>query len=54
MLWLFYMHNFFIHGCQELRNVNLKKFCILQLPTGVVLKFCEGVSKKLADHKTIF
>jgi hypothetical protein len=41
----FYIHNFFICGCFELQNVEFQEFVLVQLPTDLVLRFCQGVSK---------
>jgi hypothetical protein len=32
-------------GCFELHNVDFDKFALCSLPNGVVLRFCQGVSK---------
>jgi hypothetical protein len=39
------MRNFFIKGCQELKNVDFEDFVILQLAIGFVLQFCHDVKK---------
>jgi hypothetical protein len=41
------MQFFFIKGCFELRNVDFDEFSLVSLPIGVVLRFCQGVSKNL-------
>jgi len=36
----FFINNFFIRGCFELQNAGFEEFALVQLPTGLVLKFC--------------
>jgi hypothetical protein len=42
----FCIRNFFICGCSKVQNAELEEFVLVQLPTNLVLWFCEGVSKK--------
>jgi hypothetical protein len=37
----------FIKGCFELCNVDFDEFSLVSLPTSVVLRYCQGVSKNL-------
>jgi len=37
----------FIKGCFELCNVDFDEFNLVSLPTSVVLRYCQGVSKNL-------
>jgi hypothetical protein len=41
----FYMCNFFIRWCSKFRNVDFDEFHLFILPTSVILRFCQGVSK---------
>jgi len=41
----FYMQNFFINGCSKFRNVDFGEFNLVSMPTIIVLKFCQSVSK---------
>jgi hypothetical protein len=41
----FYMQIFFIRGCFELHIVNFDEFNLLSLPTNIILRFCQGISK---------
>jgi len=44
--------NFFIRGCSELQNAEFEEFALVQLPTGLVLSFCQGVSKNKSINVT--
>jgi hypothetical protein len=37
----FYMHNFFICGCQQFKNMDFEDFSILQLFISLVLRYCQ-------------
>ncbi len=41
----FCMHNFFICGCQELRNMDFEDFPTLQLLINLVLRLCQMCPK---------
>jgi len=41
----FYMQNLFIRGYSKFRNVDFGEFNLVSMPTTIVLRFCQGVSK---------
>ncbi len=47
--WTWYLHTFicnsFIGGCFELCAVDFDEFILLSLPTSIVMRFCQGISK---------
>jgi hypothetical protein len=48
----FCVRNFFIYGYFELQNVEFEEFASVQLPTNLVLKFCQGISKNWCINVT--
>lgn len=44
---IFWMWIFFIRGCFEFHTVDFNEFSLLFLPTSIVMKFCQGISKNL-------
>jgi hypothetical protein len=48
----FCIRNFFICGYSKLQNAKFEKFVLVQLPTGLVLRFCERVSKNKSINVT--
>jgi hypothetical protein len=41
----FYMQNLMIRGCFKFCNVDFGEFNLVSMPTIIVLRFCQGVSK---------
>lgn len=41
----FCIQNFFIKGYSKFHNVDFEEFSLLECPIGLVLRFCQGVSK---------
>ncbi len=48
----FYMQNLFIRGCYKFRNVDFGEFNLISMPTTIVLRFCQVVSKNLQINIT--
>jgi hypothetical protein len=44
---------FFIKGCSKFRKMDFEEFSLVSLPTGLVLRFCQGVSKNWQIEVTI-
>ncbi len=48
----FCIRNFFMHYYFKFQNVEFEEFALVQLPIGLVLKFCQGVSKNWCINVT--
>jgi hypothetical protein len=41
----FYMRIFLIKGCSKLHHVDFDEFSLLSLPTNIILRFCQSISR---------